>query len=159
MTNFLLPKHSPNINAFLRTPRNKHCTQIFLRRQDDAGAPVTRWRAHDIYVGLDDSPYIIGARLSRILIREMKTYAFPMPRGGVIEITDQFWREYERDGRCAFDRAHSVPFTDSGNRYTVVGTSRRCNWCGAWHESHIEKRVQIERVQVWSPQPSLREAA
>jgi len=144
-------KHSPNFEKFLKKPRNKNYKRVYIKKLDDYNMPVVSWKPSLIYVGLYGDGYLHGARLAPILCGDFETWAFAVGNG-VREITDEFWKQYERDGRCAFDRDHRMHFQNDEDRFTIIGATRRCNWCGEWHERHIEKRVQIERREIWTLQ-------
>lgn len=68
------------------------------------------------------------------------------------DVTDWFIKEYIKDGRCIFDRKHHGWMRNTENRYIKVGNnSCKCRWCGQWFERKIEKRVTIERKELWLP--------
>lgn len=147
-------KHSENLKKFLAKPRNKHYQRVYLKQFDDFGEPVTEWRPHHIYIGLADDGWLHGARLSSILCEDFQTWAFGFG-DKVTDITDEFWKLYEQIGRCTFDRDHRMHFINDDDRYTMIGSTRRCNWCGQWHERKLEKQVRIERREVWHPQEAI----
>ena len=118
-------------------------------KHDDAGKPVTEWKPHLMFMGLADDGFVSGARLIRVLCGDFKTWAFPVGPNAVTDITDEFWSMYERDGRCAVDRSHRMHFRNAEDRFTEVGATRRCNWCGEWHYKTITMRVNVERVEEW----------
>jgi hypothetical protein len=67
----------------------------------------------------------------------------------LIDITDWFFKEYKKDGRCIFDRNHDRWLASTEGRYTYVNNTRKCNWCGQWHKKEIHKVVKIKREEVW----------
>ncbi|MBT2759933.1 hypothetical protein [Paenibacillus sp. ISL-20] len=67
----------------------------------------------------------------------------------LLDITDWFFDEYEKIGRCIFDPDHNGWMLGTDGRYTYVNNTRKCNWCGQWHHREIVKKVKIERISVW----------
>lgn len=68
-----------------------------------------------------------------------------------VDVTDWFFKEYARTGRCMFDREHSMWWQGKENRYTFINAnSRRCNWCGEWQRRKIEKQITVKRENVWA---------
>lgn len=65
------------------------------------------------------------------------------------DITEWFFKIYERDGRCIFDREHNGWWQGSDNRFTYINNTRKCNWCGQWHKKEIRKVQTIKRVETW----------
>lgn len=145
-----MPKYSENLAKLRRSPRNKIYDRALLRKFDDEGRSVTQWEMQHIIIGLVHDGDVCGARLNCILCGEPQTWCFCGLADQVVDITEQFWPAYERDGRCVIDRKHTGWFANDEDRFTIVGGTRRCNWCGQWYERHIEKRARIERRQVWT---------
>lgn len=151
-----MSKYSPNLAKFINGRRTKIYDRVYLRRVDDFGHLVTQWEMQHIILGFaDDTGAICGAYLNRILCGYPQTWSFSGLVKSVDDITDLFWPEYERDGRCVIDRDHTGWFQNDGDRFTVIGNTRRCNWCGEWHERTLAKRTTIERREVWTRQPSI----
>lgn len=93
-----------------------------------------------------------GYFLSEILrTGKENQYYLPWSDEDLNDITEWFFSNYEKDGRCIFDRTHSRWLRgDNGQeRYTYINNTRRCNWCGQWHTKEIHKEVKIERTEVW----------
>lgn len=67
-----------------------------------------------------------------------------------VDITEWFFREYLRIGRCIFDREHNGLWLGSEGRFTQINrNSRKCNWCGQHQRRRIEKVVKMERRVKW----------
>lgn len=65
------------------------------------------------------------------------------------EITEEFFKNYKKLGRCYFDPLHRW-WGNGNNRFTVINkNSMRCNWCGQWLHRKIEKVVTIKRKKIW----------
>lgn len=98
---------------------------------------------------------LVGARFVDIMragpSAKIQLYAFSWwGDANFIDVTDWFFSEYERRGRCLFDKEHSSWWAGEEGRFTYINShSRRCNWCGAWQKMRIEKRVRLERKKVW----------
>jgi len=55
----------------------------------------------------------------------------------VVEITDWFWDNYSKLGRCLWDGSHQRFMTNEEERYTYIDdNTRKCNWCGKTFEKH-----------------------
>lgn len=134
----------------MRIKSMKVYNRVYIVKKDDAGNPVTEWEFQHIYIGLIDDLSLMGTRLSAILRGDFHTGSFPVAIDSVTDITEEFWKQYKADGRCTFDRAHSVYFLNASDRFTVINQTRRCNWCGTWHTQTIEKVVEVKRVAVWT---------
>ena len=66
------------------------------------------------------------------------------------DITDWFWSEYIKYGRCLLDPEHIGWWQGDDNRFTYINkNSRRCNWCGRWQYRTIKKTVTIKRSDSW----------
>lgn len=153
-------KYSENLAKFIKGRRTKAYDRVFLHKHDEAGNPVTSWEMRHIVLGFaDDTGAICGAYLNRIMCGYPQTGSFSGLARQVVDITDEFWREYQRDGRCVIDRGHTGWFANDKDRFTVIANTRRCNWCGEWHARTFEKRTKIERQEVWAPEKSISEAA
>lgn len=145
-----MSKYSENLAKFRRNQRNKIYDRVLLQKHDDEGRPVTQWAMQHIIIGFCHDGDVCGARLNRILCGEHKTWCFCGEADRVIDITDEFWTAYQRGGRCVIDRNHTGWFANAEDRFTIIGGTRRCNWCGQWHERHIDKHTRIERRDVWT---------
>lgn len=70
-----------------------------------------------------------------------------------IEVTDWFFKNYSKLGRCFFDKNHYGFDNKYEDRYYIINSNyRKCKWCGEHFKREIHKRVEITRNEVWSPQ-------
>lgn len=117
------------------------------------------WSMNEIIIGHGDfdddgTPCGIGGRKRGSIIRGERgssACSFYWTRGHVFrDITDQFWAEYERIGRCAWDHSHTLHMVGAQTRwhYTVLG-QRECNWCG-----HVQEELEGKWVDYKSSKPS-----
>lgn len=60
-----------------------------------------------------------------------------------IDITDWFWTNYERHGRCMF-------FKYLHSWISINRNSRKCEWCGTHERREVETIKRIERRDKWS---------
>lgn len=60
-----------------------------------------------------------------------------------IDITDWFWTNYERHGRCMF-------FKYLHSWVSINRNSRKCEWCGTHERREVETIKRIERREKWS---------
>lgn len=68
----------------------------------------------------------------------------------LIDITEWFFKEYLKIGRCIFDREHKGWWQGGDTRFTVINkSSRRCNWCGKHFHREIQKEIKVIRHETW----------
>lgn len=60
-----------------------------------------------------------------------------------LDVTDWFWPEYERIGRCLFDNYAHMWLTINKN-------ARKCAYCGAHQRRSVETYRKIIRKEIWS---------
>ncbi|MWV44874.1 hypothetical protein GRF59_14730 [Paenibacillus sp. HJL G12] len=73
----------------------------------------------------------------------------PWKEEDLLDVTDWFFDTYEKIGRCIFDPEHNGWMLGTDSRYTYVNNTRKCNWCGQWHQKQIVKKTRIERKVEW----------
>jgi hypothetical protein len=89
-----------------------------------------------------------GRRIGDVCLsgRERPDYNFAYAPGfGVSrwpDVTDWFWREYHRIGRCLFYR-------DVHDWVNINRSARKCAYCGLHQRRTVQTRRTIERVEVW----------
>lgn len=65
------------------------------------------------------------------------------------DITEEFYREYARIGRCYWvDHDGPTDYRENG-KYLYTKTGRKCTWCGKWFTKKIKKTVIIKREVEW----------
>lgn len=145
-------KYSANLYKWLKQSRNVafNRTRVFLLPDDDG--QYISWKPRQILIGSLYDGCVGGRRLSDILCGSRgvfsNTYCYP-PAFKFIDITDEFWSEYIRDGRCAIDRSHIGFFSRDESRYQHAGSTRKCRWCGKWFNKVIRKQVTVQRLVEW----------
>lgn len=153
-------KYSPLLYKVLFREENRN--GVFQRTIDPiSGEPTTPgvWSISSIVIGThDEEYYVFGHSLREILHNKARpgfAWAYPLGRDGCRDITDEFWAAYERDGRCVWDRDHSMSMVGDGNRwhYHSGGRGRRCRWCGTEQTMIRERQIEVvEKVrEVWTP--------
>lgn len=150
-----MSKYSENLAKFRKSARNKIYSRVLLLNRDDTGNPVTHWEMQHIIIGFAHDGDVCGAYLNRILCGNPQTWCFCGLAAHVTDITEAFWPLYERDGRCVIDRSHTGWFANDADRFTLVGTTRHCNWCGQWHDRSVSKQTKTVRREVWARQESI----
>ena len=95
---------------------------------------------------------MVGLNVSQAMDNKLQEYAFSLwDREKFVDITDWFFKEYAKRGRCIFDKEHHGWWIGEENRFTVINWhSRRCNWCGEWQTRTIKKEVRIKRHEIWT---------
>lgn len=93
----------------------------------------------------------IGSNVHSIMTGQRTLYCFSLcPLHKYTDVTDWFWSNYLRFGRCMVDPEHSMWFLSDDGRYTMINkNSKRCNWCGKYFKRDIKKQVSIKRVEHW----------
>lgn len=132
------PKYSPNLHAFLGSPRAKHILRLGHVYKDATG---TMWLGY-----LDDTNSLIGARLSMVLCYGRKAQVFSHCALPKLQEVENFWEQYVADGRCAIDREHTAYFIGDESRWDVLGNLRNCRWCGKAKQvlRHWSKTTTVE---------------
>lgn len=102
----------------------------------------------------DDWGKLSGARLTRILCKgktaESCVY-INIPVGECRDVTEEFWSEYIKKGRCHLDPDHNGFMMNTESRFSIIDRNHRvCNWCGREFSRHVEKRMACEFVEVWA---------
>ena len=143
------PKYSENLFRFLRK-RHFYGQVFYLQTAGEPPFSASLNLAPNIYLGVADTPYICGARLSEILCNgtKAKTWAHPFAQD-CQDITEIFWSRYLALGKCAIDPGHKL--YGSADRYERLedGNTRRCLWCGRTEILHIEQRVMVVQDERW----------
>lgn len=84
------------------------------------------------------------------ILQKGRSERFALPsQWTTTDITEWFFDNYKKDGRCVFDREHINFMQGADSRFTYVNNTRRCNWCGEWHKKEIKKEVKIKRRVQW----------
>ena len=146
------PSYSPNLHAFARrwVGRRIHAPEV--------------WRDADgvLWLGEIDREHpapatcgFTGVRLNGVLCFGSKEYDrrgwfTNLGPGNMTHIPD-FWARYLPIGRCAIDVDHRQHFTGDKERYTMNGSIRTCNWCGAKHLRTVEVEVIEREVERFTP--------
>lgn len=93
----------------------------------------------------------VGSNVHSIMSGQRTLYCFSLyPLHKYPDVTEWFWINYLRFGRCMVDPGHSKYFLGDDERYTMINkNSKRCNWCGKYLKRNIRKQVSIERVEHW----------
>lgn len=170
-------KYSIQLYRYLNRKELK-CDQVYYQSMhpvqigcDENHEPITEYREGpfdinnfdlcDIFLSYQPACYveerdeISGTNLQTILGSrkdkyELYCYVCGLSPRKYLDISEVFWNEYIKRGRCIWDRKHNRCLQDDEDRFTYVGNnSRRCNWCGEWQHREIHKNVKIERKEIW----------
>lgn len=147
-------RYSQNLMKWVRKHRNKPLFIGFATEGKHLYDPA-KTQSGLLYVGfgheghgLDDG-YLMGARLSDILCNGLKAGEFAFaPRMKFVEVPG-WWQRYIEGGKCCIDPEHWL-YADR-ERWDVAadGKSRRCLWCGNYHEylhSEMVEKTSWRRV-------------
>lgn len=150
-------KYSWQIYQFIN--KNKHSRVYFYNKSRWDGSELEldkdNLNISNIFIGgnQDSNGTICGNSLSTIMGHSREkytTFSFMLwTDGDFIDITDWFWTEYIKLGRCLFDKNHNGWWTNNGDRFTYINNTRKCNWCGQWQHKDIKKVVKIQRKEKW----------
>jgi hypothetical protein len=70
-----------------------------------------------------------------------------------IDVTEWFFKNYVKLGRCFFDKYHYGFDNKYEDRYHIINANhRKCKYCGEHFKREIKKRVEIKRDVVWNSQ-------
>ena len=123
------PRYSPNLYRYLKHPTS-------------AGLPMDVFKNPEgqLWIGrIDAEGWFTGCRLAGVLVSgptaRRDVLAHPPNTFTLVKVPD-FWKRYERLGRCAIYPDHDMAFLDSESRYVIKGKTRTCTWCGARHRLH-----------------------
>lgn len=148
-------KYSPALYSWLHSKCGSRCRQVFQTKNIIDGLEYSNpWRVSEIIIGERYGDGYVGGRKLSCIVGQLygvksTRFAYSEAQWELREITDEFWAEYERVGRCVWDSTHSIPMIGDKNRYTVNGNVRTCNWCGEKHRLFVKKRMVIERTETW----------
>ena len=106
---------------------------------------------YQLWIGGSDKEglWFYGSSLRSILSPRCKEWANPWMANKHIDITDWFWNEYIKIGRCIWDKSHDGWLENADERFAYVGNTRKCKWCGKWQAKEIIKETTISRYDVW----------
>lgn len=108
-----------------------------------------------LFIGYLDDGWGCGAYLSDIINPTNRRWpgigtAWP-PRVLVhaVDVSDWFWPEYARIGRCVWDPGHNGFMVGTEGRFIIEAgkRTRLCNWCGQ-RQRLVTKRKTV-RVHAW----------
>lgn len=108
----------------------------------------------------DDDGWFVGEKIVRVLVGPMSARAPVLEccafSPELIEkhkdVTDLFWSEYARIGRCLFDIDHEDFMLYTDDRYRSVNPyHRECKWCG--RTQLLTERAVTKTRQVWIDAP------
>lgn len=145
-------KYSPLLYKWLTSKRFSYARHVFQTGSMlDRNVRSEYWRPREIIIGERhaDRATVDGRNLGDIICgsRGVKSqgYAYVVHGFNVVDITDQFWAEYERIGRCAWDHSHSLHMIGDENRwhYIAGGRQRECQWCGKVFEMQVTATPSI----------------
>jgi hypothetical protein len=93
----------------------------------------------------------IGNTLLEIMTGHGINYDFSMYLlNKYTDITEQFCKQYLRQGRCMFDPEHNGWWLGDESRFTMINkNSKRCRWCGKHLRRNIVKHVNVQRKETW----------
>lgn len=95
----------------------------------------------DLYIGMNDDGWLVGAKLIRVACGDFKTWAFASKKTFSFEdVTEWFISEYKEKGMCAYtDMRHKWDeYCESGDDF------RKCKHC-----EKVEQRMVKMVPKVW----------
>lgn len=122
--------------------RHPHHNRVFVTPIDDelddaahtiAEFETRHWSDYQIliaFVARDNLTSFV--RLRDVMLGHYQAHWHgPLPAHW-LDVTDQFWADYQNKGRCILDKHHTTYFSRAETRFTETKHSRLCNWCGQW---------------------------
>ena len=169
-------KYSIQLYHFLLRIEERRCDKVYYQAMhpvqvgcDENHEPINEYQEvpfninnfniGDIYLSYQQENYInerneiTGVSLQSVLgdrknKYEMFCYVCGYAPRKYIDISDVFWNEYIKHGRCIWDRQHTGWLKDDEGRFTYLDEdNRRCNWCGA--EQHKEIKTVTKTQEIW----------
>ena len=147
-------KYSTNLYKYLKKNPN---SRIFYRKVNRWNEEELEYNVHNFSIGnailgVEYHDNYVGNCLMDILQKSSSTrwcYLKSM-HGELVDITDEFFRDYELIGRCLFDPTHSKWVLGDDKRFTYINEdSRICNWCGQSHTKRIETETIVKEYEIW----------
>jgi hypothetical protein len=134
-------KFSPNLHSFLSMRRRRHTLQ-YMRVYVD--------KDKTLWIGYFDTDCFIGNRLMQVLCYGPKSETFAYVKMKDLVEVPNFWKNYQKVGRCAIDTEHKQYFVGDDTRWSLQGDHRSCQWCGRGHQRLQQKVTQEVRTE-WVP--------
>lgn len=128
-------KFSPMLFSWLKSHGKKSGADVF-RTVEDSGNPFDLGQT--IVLGnQDEDKWVYGTKLATIVTRcPLTRFAWPQK---FENISDLFWNEYLKVGRCLWDAQHDIGMIGDENRFSdPVGYKKTCNWCGTVMHRHVK---------------------
>jgi len=94
----------------------------------------------NLWLGYVADGAFFGVRIMQAMSMGLKAQKWAHPRlVKDIEEVPGFWDQYLKEGRCAIDPEHQIPFQD--DRFDETDHDRTCKWCG-----YKQKKVSTPRT-------------
>ncbi len=155
-------KYSWNLYKFINKVR--YCNKVIVdieSWQRDEGEPfdirrikecgyLKRQHVFIVREGYFQSGKKLASILSGVPPLHQTFYYGWLQNDRILDITEVFWDEYKRRGRCLFF-AHEEHFIKGiESRYIQINKhSRKCRWCGHIQTRSIKTIKTIKRVEEW----------
>lgn len=164
-------KFSWNIYQFIK--KHPDCTRVFWHKKNYMNGGIVEFNNRDnvegaslgwnLFIGrrdkqnFDDIHFsvVTGNRVRNILGNSRERFNLwslhPIagwPTGDEFEdVTEWFWDNYIKFGRCLFDKGHNGWWIGDTDRFTYLDeNTRQCNWCGQIQNKEI---YDIEIKKHW----------
>lgn len=118
-------KFSPNLHDYLVAQSRKLTGRY---------AHVYRDLLNVLWLGYKDDDCFVGTRLTRVLCYGRKAETFAYLDIGPLTEVENFWADYQSNGRCAIDTDHTMYFLNDDSRWATNDSERSCLWCGKVHQ-------------------------
>jgi hypothetical protein len=129
-------KYSWNLYRFLKN----HTEDDIRVFKSDSNVTIVGHQYHD---------GVSGKELMSLLRETRREPEFWVDDYWGLKEDESFFTEYQRIGRCLMI-PHDYPwYIGEEHRFTRIGNTRRCDWCGKWEQMAIHKKTKITREEVW----------
>ena len=126
-------RYSPNLYQWLNDKYSnwKYACDVYV-------SPEGR-----LFIGIINNGDFLGCNLMAVLCNGSKERIGSYIEGKKFKKVKNFWKEYQRIGRCAIDKKHVEYFINDNNRwkYSKLGKTRHCQWCGNCTQTEKVRKV------------------
>lgn len=151
-------KYSPLLYKFLTSLKAK---KFGYNRIYKCGSVQNRSVRYDkllmnkVIIGSEISDGCVSGRTLGSILRGARgdatqVFCFSVEGYNMLDITEHFFAEYERIGRCIWDQDHTNYMVDSDKRFTMLSEIERlCNWCGKHFVGERKEYIKVTPYIDW----------
>ena len=140
-----------SIEPTVRGESEKYSWNLYSYMREYTGFSLGAFKSiqGDIIIGHQYHDGVSGKELMSILRESRRGTEFWFDDYWKLKEDESFFNEYQRIGRCLMIPHDYQWYIGEEHRFTRIGNTRRCNWCGKWEHMTIHKKTKITREEVW----------